>query len=87
MSAGASPASRSARFTGASVFATRLPVMPVNVSTVSARSIVSPVDSVATIGADAWLVRFSFASRAFTMSSRVSSGDSGASPAASMIQQ
>ena len=47
----------------------------------------SALDSSAKIGAVACSVRFSFASRAFSISSRVSSGDSGKSPAASTIQQ
>ena len=87
MSAGVSPASRNARFTGPSVFATRCAVIAVNVSTSSASSTLAPSDSVASIGADGCSVRFSFASRAFTISARVSSGDSGGKPAASRIQQ
>ena len=87
MSAGCSRASRNARRTGESVLATRFCVIAVNSSAVSVRPTLAPVDSVAMIAADACSVRFSLASRALTISSRVSSGDSGGNPAASMIQQ
>ena len=49
MSAGVSPASRNARFTGPSVFATRCAVICVNVSALSAISTLVPSDSVALI--------------------------------------
>ena len=80
-------ASRSARFTGAMVFATRFAVIAVKVSSVSARSILVPVDSVTTIGADACIVRFSFASRDLSISEPRVGRRQRRQPAASMAQQ
>src|ERR1700694_343546 len=77
MSVVASFASRSAFLIGAIVLATQVWVIAVDVSVVSVAEIVSQEETVASRVDEPWLVRFSFASRAFIINSRVSAGDTG----------
>ncbi len=81
------PASRSARRTGASVFCTRVAVSSAKVSALSTRWTVSPVESTASTSVLSAPDNHSLAARALFSSRRVSSADSGCRPACSTIQQ
>ena len=87
ISAAVKPASRNAFLIGPSVLPTSVLVMEVNVWAVSVAAIVSPDAKFARMGAEACVVRFSLASRAFIMSSRVSDVETGATPVVSTSQQ
>ena len=80
-------ASRNAFFTGAKVLPTSVFVIAAKVARSSLTCNVSPVDKVASMRADACVVRLSLASRAFCISVRVSPGPSSPMPVVSRIQQ
>ena len=87
MSAGVRRASRSARRTGCSVFATNVCVIDVNTSSVRSRSTLEPSDNSAARRAASCPVSFSFTSRASTRRRRTSVGDGGGKRACSRAQQ
>ncbi len=87
ISAAVSFASRSTRFTGASVLLTSVSVMAVKVCSVSVVDSDSPEASVASMRATACMVSVSLASRALSINSRVSPADTGPMPVVSRTQQ